>query len=65
MFYPERYKRSIERAVEILKEKNPRDELEAYFILKEFEEELELPVIWDIVIEAYNRIKELRKTGGK
>lgn len=58
MLYPSKYRRTIEKAVEILRQHKFSDEVDAYWILVKNQEKLELPVIWDIVAEALKKLKE-------
>lgn len=57
MLYPHKYKRTIRKAVEILKNNVFSNEIEAYEILVKNQDKLELPVTWDIVVEAVKQLK--------
>lgn len=52
MLYPHKYKRTLEKAVEILKNTKFSNEIEAYEILVKNEDKLELPASWELVVDA-------------
>ncbi|MCD6489052.1 MAG: hypothetical protein J7K21_07520 [Desulfurococcales archaeon] len=61
MFYPERYRRALKKAVEILRKHFPSNEIEAYDILRKMEAELDMPVNWDLVVEAYKSLSRKKE----
>ncbi|WFO76203.1 hypothetical protein J4526_05060 [Desulfurococcaceae archaeon MEX13E-LK6-19] len=57
MLYPHKYKRTVKKAAEILRQNKFSNEIEAYEILVKNEDQLELPVTWDLVIDALKIIR--------
>ena len=62
MLYPHKYRRTLEKAVEILKNTRFSNEIEAYEILVKNEDKLELPASWELVVDA---LEILNKKGDK